>query len=444
MTIRRTRGVLVVAACTALVVAACGDDDEPEAEAPAESTTEATGSEAAPETTAAAPETTAAAPASTTAEAPATTAATPETTVAEDDFVLDEPVKIVTAWEVLGESPNAISDYEYGAQLAIARINEEGGIGGLPVEYERISVNAIDAAQAANGIRLALEADATVLVGPVSPTAVAAASPLIDAAEQPSVVITIDRATLQDGEFGSEWMFNIRPAPTAWYQAAADFATEDLGAADVGVMYVNIPYGTEAEPVITARIEENGATVAANRSYDLTATDLTEQVLAMQDAQAVINWGYPNPVALQVNQMVDNNLNIPTVDTTAAGSAVVGGLVREEALANLYGVQPCVPQDDDRELTQQFVTDLQDQFDFKANSNAANGYDSVWVALQAVKLAKSTDKEAVREALATVEVTDGVCAPLYHAGENGSLSKYLAIANFAGGNETMVREFTGD
>ena len=57
----------------------------------------------------------------------------------------------------------------------------------------------------------------------------------------------------------------------------------------------------------------------------------------------MIDWGYPNPVAVQLNQFVQNGINIPTVTGGAAPYIVEGGLAKGAAIQKLYSIDPCNP-----------------------------------------------------------------------------------------------------
>jgi branched-chain amino acid transport system substrate-binding protein len=54
------------------------------------------------------------------------------------------PIKLVGLWEVKGESPAAIDDYQNGAALAIEQITAAGGIAGKPVTLDRVPLSPSD------------------------------------------------------------------------------------------------------------------------------------------------------------------------------------------------------------------------------------------------------------------------------------------------------------
>jgi branched-chain amino acid transport system substrate-binding protein len=236
----------------------------------------------------------------------------------------------------------------------------------------------------------------------------------------------------------------MRPTERSAQETAVQYAVESLGAENLGLLYVNTEYGANAVPVQRDMAEELGATVVAERDYAPDANDLTEQVLAMQDADAVVNWAFPNPLGVQLNQFVQNGIDIPTVDAAAAGITVNSDLASGEAIENLYGVTDCNPADDERQEVRDWAAEYESRFDEVADFASAGAYDAVHLVAAAAEQAGATDPASVREGLLEIEFTDGVCAPIYQADAANTLHHQATVVGYAGGEPTTEEVFEID
>src|SRR5690606_4590566 len=152
-----------------------------------------------------------------------------------------------------------------------------------------------------NSLNLALEEDPDVLRGPVSSTAVLAMADRVDAARVPMIHNTTEPKAAGGGDAGSPSILGHRPPNDGGAPRTARHAVEELGDEEIGQLYVNTAFGQSGNEAQDAEIEELGAEVAAERSFEFNATDLTEAVLAMEDVDVVLDWGTPATVGLAVN-----------------------------------------------------------------------------------------------------------------------------------------------
>src|SRR5690606_24512816 len=113
-----------------------------------------------------------------------------------------------------------------------------GGIGGHPVELEVIETLPTGDT-VVNSLNLALEADPTVLLGPVSSTAVLAMAERVDAAGVPMIHNTTEPQAQLSGDAGSPWIFGNRPPNSDAAAVGARYAVEKLGAETLGLLHVN-------------------------------------------------------------------------------------------------------------------------------------------------------------------------------------------------------------
>ena len=247
---RRSSAIAALAALS-LLAAACGGDDE--------ETTDATDTTEAPAAT----------------EAPGATDAPGATSGGGGDCTLEEPLKIGYAADFdlggIGDVPAS-----KGAGFVVETINAEGGVGGLPVEYEikQISQTPPDPAAAQRAVQELLDGGADIILGPPFSDY---GLPLLEVTKGsvPVLFVTSTEITLSDPSVGS---FLVSFDDRVQASAAAEFATKQGYANAVTISSSDIPYLNITTASFTEVFEGAGGTVAADLSYNLGDTDFSAQV----------------------------------------------------------------------------------------------------------------------------------------------------------------------
>ncbi|MBX6389410.1 MAG: ABC transporter substrate-binding protein [Frankia sp.] len=351
------------------------------------------------------------------------------------DFDLPEPVKIVA---LIGDKtnsrdPNAINDFNDGARMAIEEINAVGGIGGHPVEFV-----AIDTSPTGQGVdasfNLAVAEHPTAIVGPVSSTSALALVQLIDANGIPVLQNTTDGRLATSAEGGSQWMFGTRPRNDISAARAAEFARDELGASTIGLLRVNTAFGEQGLAGIT---EALGAAPSPERNFPFNATDLTGEVAAMAEAgaDAVIDWGTPNTLALTVKTFAQQGLrDVPHIGPGSVGfDSFAQGVGDPELLENVYGAVDCNPADDpSRPEPGAWVARFTEKYGYAPSYASAELYDSIFILRHVIEEAESADPAAVRDGLASLSGFSGICSPNY-TNDDGILISQTVIGKYESG-----------
>jgi len=421
----------VVVGGFALLAAACGDDDD---------TTEADATTVPVETTAAAVDTTAAETDST-AAVDTTEAAADTTAVAAS---LSAPAKIVLLVEAKGEGPSAVPYFADGAQLAVDEINSAGGVGGLELEYERISAPT-DPAAAKTALQKAYDASPTGIVGfpssgqavPLAADVKAGGVPFIYLATSPQLYVGGPESQ------NDENAFVIRPPNSSLATEELQYLVDE-GATKIALLCVDSPFGTGGCDAVEAAAGPLGVEIVAREKNGPTDTDLTAQVqaIASSGADAVIAFDFPNPEGVFATQMVDNGVDIPIMGGASAALAIAAGGVTGPAATNLLGIDDCVPVVDPRPVAVDFAAAFEAEFGYKAGYAAAEAYDAIYLFKAAIEAAGSTEPAAVSAAMKEITY-EGVCDPDYKADAGNGLHNRSYIETFAeDGTPTVVKEIT--
>ncbi len=373
--------------------------------------------------------------------APAGAAAGSATTAGASTLHLSKPVKLIMLAEIVGESPYAVNAYHYGASIAVDEINKAGGIGGQPIQYVRIPISPLDPQQANASYLKALDQSPTVIMGlPGAGTLLAGISSNVERGGVPVLDVSPGDETSRYGAKGtSQYAWMLEPYTPGTAEVATQFVVQDLGAKKVGLLGTNESYGTGGINSSKAALTAAGMQPFATKQYSPTASDLTPEVLAMKGADAVLDWGYPNPLAVQLNQFQQNGLDIPTLSGGSSAIVADNKLASGAAIAKLYAVLSCNPPGANTAALTAFATAYQQRWGEKATEEAASSYDGVYVAKAAIEAAGSTDPKAINDALGKVTVTDHiVCSSTYHADGAHNLDHEVTISSFATDGSSKV------
>ena len=160
-------------------------------------------------------------------------------------------------------------------------------------------------------------------------------------------------------------MFLIRPVDTHIAKAEAEYVINTLKAKKIGLECVDNATGVNgcnaAKKVIDAN-KKKGVSVFVERTNSTTATDLTEQARAMNGADAVLDFNFPNPLGVMSNAARRQRRQRAArrrCERRHPGSA---GAVTGAAATNLKGVDDCVPDRPDRQAVKKWVADYTAKF----------------------------------------------------------------------------------
>lgn len=348
------------------------------------------------------------------------------------------PLKIGTLWEIKGESAVAINDYEYGAQLALEEINAAGGVGGKPVEMFRVATSPLDFQKTQASFLEAVDKDPSVIVGFALPAQLQATSQQITRAEIPVLATTNGQPFLRYGaQDGSEFVWNVKAYDPGIVQFGIDYVVEDLKLDKIGLMATNESNGTGAVEAAEAALAELDLKPTAVAQYPPTQTDLTAQVNQMTGSNAVMHWGFPNTLPVQLNQFLANGLDIPTLGNDSAGIAVASGAVTGPAIAKLYTSSSCNPGAPLTPTAEKFNKNYEAKFNVKPSVSSAITYDGIYLAVEAAKKAGGTDPIDINKAIADITLPDGICGN-YKADAAHMLNHQAVISKYAADSTSEI------
>ena len=276
---------------------------------------------------------------------------------------------------------------------------------GSKVEYSRIAAPLTpDAAQTA--LLQAIDQKPNAIVGFPASSQVIALQPTIEKSGIPTFALSSGEQTVATGPSGAPNMFLIRPVDTLIAKAEAEYAIKDLKAKKIGLAVRRERHRRERVQRRRRRSsrQNKGVSVFAERTNSIAATDLTEQARAMNGADAILDYNFPNPLAVMSKQLVDNGVDVPHIDGASAGIIANAGAVTGEAATNLRGVDDCVPAVDKRPKVKKWVADYTSKFGIAPIYSSAQAYDILYFITKVAEEAGSVQPAKLLKAIPKVDL----------------------------------------
>lgn len=438
------RGVAITAAL-ALTVAACGgDDDDTSADEPAPVSTTASDDDTEatdpPDDTVGDTDTTEPTESTTPSDSTDTTEAPADE---PSELQLDRPLVLASIEPMTGS--NVLTQYINGVRMAVEDINANGGIGGHPIEFKEYD-NQLDAQAAVSAAQLAVSDGADVVIGNPASITNNAAAPIIQDAGIVYLNAGVSTPIALDEPLGHPLTFRIMtPMPELIY-AMSQYVIDTLQPGKVGLMGLNIDYGQNALPQFEEELSGAGIETGDPRLYPYDVTDVTSDILAMQGSDAIIDWSYPNQMALGIRTAIQNGLgDIPYLGGPSASIVNSRELVPPEAQTNLFGVQSCDPRTDSREYVREWAQRYEEKFDEQPDYSSPSVYDAVFFLKKAVEAAGSLDHEAIAAAMSEITLDEGtMCAGTYRVDDRNQLTHEAVVMSFENGEPTQEQQFTAE
>ncbi|MGI6030830.1 MAG: ABC transporter substrate-binding protein [Eubacteriales bacterium] len=326
-----------------------------------------------------------------------------------------------------------------GIQLAIDEINEAGGINGMQI-VANIQDEKGDVDEAMNAFRK-MEGEGIVgLIGDVTSKPSLAVAEL--AAEVGLAMIT-PTGTSSDITLAGDTIFRTCFTDPQQGQTMATFAKDNLGASTAAVLRNNSDeYSQGVADAFVAAAGELGLEVVADEGYGKDDVDFKTQLTKIASL---------NPDVLFVPEYYEKDAMI-AIQARDAGytNPILGadgwdGVLTQLTADNMNVVDNCYYSNhydvnDTTEVVANFVSKYKETYNEDPTAFSALGYDAVYQMKAAIEAAGSTDRAAIAEALASVEI-DGVTGHIKFD-ENGDTIKDIAVIKYENGASKLETKIT--
>jgi branched-chain amino acid transport system substrate-binding protein len=352
----------------------------------------------------------------------------------------DNTVKVGLIVELTGDMPAVGASSSNAAELAVSEINSAGGFTlngkSYPIELV-IEDNASKPDQSVAAANKLISQDNVIAI--IGPNASLGAIPAAEIAEYNKTLLitpwSTNPKTTLDTSSGKPKSFVFRACYTDPFEGRvlARFATEKLRAKKAAVFYDVASEAPKSQAdLFRQTFTELGGQIVAFETYTTGDRDFSAQLTKIKSAGPDIVFlpAYYNDVGLIAQQARRAGIKQPLVGSDAWSSPelikLAGGAVEGDYFANHYATDIATP------TAKKFIDAYAGKYGNVPDDVAALTYDSMGLLFAALKKSPALDRQAVRDAMATVSDYEGVTGNIKFTPGSGDPVKSAVIMQVKG------------
>jgi branched-chain amino acid transport system substrate-binding protein len=349
-----------------------------------------------------------------------------------------DPVKIGVFGPMTGDAAAMGQSLRESVDLAVKEKNAAGGLLGDKIEivYADDSGKPEEAVNVAK--RLISRDEVLLTLGSISSPASLAASQVTRQGEVPQIVIagTAQKITT----LGNKWVFRSPVPDTKLVSDLADFIHEKFpNYKKFAFLYVNDDFGRGGFEAFKKAGEKYGFQIVAEERYTRGDIDFTSQLGRIKGAgaDAMIEWSRYTEGALVAKQFAQIGMTVPRFASDGVATPKFVELGGDAVNGVYFTTHFSLATAADIPAAQTFIEKYKAAYGRNPDSYAAEAYDAITLAILGVEKAGKAEREAVRDALASISF-DSVRGP-FKFDEKGDPLLTTHVVKLEGGKETNAR-----
>lgn len=327
------------------------------------------------------------------------------------------PINIAIIVPLSGSDASVGQQSVNAAKLAVDDINNSNGIKALGGRKLHLIITDSteqpqDAATAAE--RLFQGGGITAAYGMDLSPLTEAALPVISRYHIPMVTASIADSLTSSG---NQYIFEIAPKGSQFGQTEVKFveylnSKYHMNLKKAAIVYVNNSYGSSTAQGVKSLIEQAGMQVVLNTAYPANITDATPLVskIVQSGAQVLFPVSYISDAELIISAMDAQHSHILTI---GGGAGFIWPPIEQAIGSKVNGLTSVASWNWDSENIVNQPSLLQVTQDYKSKygtympEQAGEAFAGIYAIADAINVAKSTDPQKVRDALAQLNVSSG-------------------------------------
>ncbi len=316
----------------------------------------------------------------------------------------EQTLQIGAIMPLTGDVATYGSAIRQGIELAVEKVNDEGGIGGRPLtvlfeDTEADPKKGVMATQkliSINGV--------PVIIGAVASSVTLASAPV---AERNHTVLISAASSSPKITHAGDYIFRNYPSDELEGRLVADFAIRRkfMTAASITI---NNDYGNGLNDVFTKRYTEQGGTLVLVDKYLQGTRDFRDLLTKLKGntPECVFIVGYSKELGTLVKQARELGIKaqfLSTVNFYDAQSIVTGGTAVEGVILS----SPVFDANSAKPHVRQFVEAFEKRFGKKPDVWSAHGYDALLL-VASVMRSTGVDADSIKEGLYKIKQFPGV------------------------------------
>ena len=342
-----------------------------------------------------------------------------------------EPIKIGVVLSLTGRGGFLGTAEIKAIKAGVHMVNREGGIYGRPLEvfFEDDQSSPTTATVAAT--KLIREKNVCLLIGPSLVDSCMAVVPICEREGVPMLPMAPLTIPLK------KWVFLVPLDDYYLSEKMVKFATTALGVKKIASLHDNTTYGRKGADGVRAHAPKHGLTIVVEEEFGPTDTNMIPQLSKIKAAnpEAIILFctaGAAAVVAKNYQQLgmeripVITGGGVPNKEfPRLAGKVVEDGRWIPFACTDIYAEQLPKEHPFRRKLYDPVFNAIKELYgkDTEWDGFFRNGYDNIAIAVEALKIARSDDRSAIRDALERVKyegfLGNFAYSPTDHQGTTG-------------------------
>jgi len=336
-------------------------------------------------------------------------------------------------------------------QIAVEKINENGGINGIPVKIVYEDNQGTNPGAIASTNILAYDHDVIACFITVKSTINHALNPLIAEAEMPAL---FGGSAWSVRELGNPWMFGFRTNDRNVANIMAKYIVEDLGHTKVASIHSDEAFGQGGNEETIRALKEYGVEPLTVQRFQRGTLDYTAQLLAIKQsgAECIFSWSAnAEDDGIILRQVKQLGLDVDFVGSASYGSLDITVKIAGDDAEGIYSVIDMSPADPNP-VVQYVDKKLNDGFGYRVSASTWV-YDAMIILADAIERAGVVQeidgkkmimpvkdaRIAIRDALKEVKnFTEDTCKP-YTCDEINDLSHSMTIVKIENANHRVIK-----
>ena len=335
-----------------------------------------------------------------------------------------DTIHIALTAPITGDYAEYGKNFQRSVELAIEEINAAGGVLGKKF---RVSVGDSkgDPKESAN-LAQKWTSDPSIVaqIGDFTSTSCMAAQPIFDRAGMVQLSPTASHTKFAPG---SIWSFSIVGTQANEQPFMAALAVNDLKLKKMAILYINNDWGVDTQKFFKESFEKLGGSITATEGFFQGEKDFNAVLtkLKQTNPDALYMAAMYNDGATISQQREKLGWNVPVLGPSSLYSEQLiklGG----SSVNGMYSNVSFFVKDPDPRI-QGYVKKFQEKNSVTPNFHAALAYDAMYMLADAIKKAGSTERKAIRDALATAKDYKGLTGNITFTANRDAIKSYKVI-----------------
>ncbi len=352
-----------------------------------------------------------------------------------------EPILIGVSDAFSGDKASNGDYVREGVEMFLEHINAQGGVLGRKVDVVYVDDQGLETVATNAFQKLVLENDVCgVVLGKYSSLTLAV-EPFIAEEKIPAIS---SGSNSKVAASTNPYLFSTRRSDNDSGKTMVAFIKEN-GAKRIAMLYAPDALGKGMSAVVRAGLEGTGIEIVSDQQFSEGEKQFATYVAKMKAANPdfIVIAAQSTETGLIYKAIYDGGLgDVPKIGSSASAQATTIEQAGKVAVENLYSITPFSPALLE-EPTKSWVEEYVSKYGHNPEMASVTAYDSLMLFCDAIKRAGSADREAITNALKSLDTYEGIAATYGYQG-TPMLAKSEVIIQIHDGQSVVVKKVVSE